>query len=380
MSIRRTSSIVLAAAVIALALGQPDPAGAQPAKQPASTYWLDIGLKARSMLVDPAEPGVLHEVMDQAMPMGVLSPDGKHVAFVGSDPQRVKEGHDFDLFVADVDPAEISGKANIRRVTTDQTQPTSPHWMIDGSGLAFLAGDSNSAQAWWIDLGPQSRPVMLSDGQHRCSDLAVLADGRIAWIVHTGSKNKRQFNDLILHPSPLVSGKRRTFIPGKHITAFAFSPDGRTLAWCEPATLHLVDIESGSSREIPLHGVHPQLINHLAHDLAWSPDSRLLAATFGFAGGISRGLNDDPNAPWPRMFAEDKVFFIPAEWVPSPESLVVGEGAKFPSPFVNDEKAEVSPPPGDQSKPWWVRELPMMPIQMQWISAADAKARIARPN
>jgi dipeptidyl aminopeptidase/acylaminoacyl peptidase len=354
---------------------------AQQAESPSSAQWLDIQLKARSVLVDATEPTALHEVMDPLPdPLGQRSHDGSRVAYIASDPQRVKDGHDFDLFVADVDATQPSGKANIRRLTTDQVRPTDAQWAIDGSGLVFLAGEPSATQVWWIDLGAESRPVMLSEGKHRCSSLSVLADGRVAWVVHTGSKNKQQFNDLIVHSSPSVSGRARTLLAGEHISAYAFSPDGRTLAWGEPASLHLLSLESGSSREIPLHGVHRQLINHMAHDLAWSPDSRIVAGVFGFAGGVSRGLNDDPGQPWPRMFAEDKVFFIPAQWTPAPKDLQVGEGADFPSPFATDEQAEVSPPPGDQSKPWWVRGLPMRANGLKWIDADTAKARMNKPN
>jgi hypothetical protein len=221
---------------------------------------------------------------------------------------------------------------------------------------------------------------MLSEGAHRCSAVQVLADGRIAWVVHTGTKSKQQFNDLVVHSSPATTGKRRALITGQFISAYAFSPDNRTLAWCEPALLHMVDLQSGSSRDIPLHGIHPQLINHLAYELAWSPDGRILAGTFGFAGGISRGLNQDPNEPWPRMFAEDKVFFVPVTWSPAPKDLEVGEGEKFPSPFANDEKAEVSPPVGDQSKPWWARGLPMRATELTWIDAASVQARMKPTN
>jgi hypothetical protein len=77
------------------------------------------------------------------------------------------------------------------------------------------------------------------------------------------------------------------------------------------------------------------------------------------------------------MFAEDKVFFIPFDFAPAPDELKVGEGDEFPSPFANDEKAEISPPAGDESKPWWIRNVPDHVDGLAWVSAEDAKSRIA---
>lgn len=142
------------------------------------------------------------------------------------------------------------------------------------------------------------------------------------------------------------------------ISTYAFSPDGSTLAWGEPGSLHIVNLNSSESREIPCHGIHRQLINHMAYAIAWRPDGKVFAATFGFAGGIAREFNGDPNEPWPRMFAEDKVFFVPADWSPTAGQLTVGEGDNYPSPMADDPKAEVSPPAGDQSEPGGCARFP----------------------
>ena len=379
---RSLSRPIVLGAVIALASAASAQQTAAPANRGVekslimkqqSDDWLDVTLKARSMLFDPAT-GEGHMVMDPDPPMGIPSPDGKRIAYIASDPQRVKDGHDFDLFVADVDQAEPSGKANARRLTTDQQRPSSPHWLPESSGIAFLAGDSPSSQVWYIDLAPDSQPVRLSDGQHRAYDLSITSSGRIAWIVHKGGRNKQQFKDLVLHPSPATTGKMRTLLTDQHVSGYAISPEGKTLAWSGLGSMFLVNLDTGESREIPLHGIHPQLLHHTVHQFAWRPDGKLIAIHCGFLGGISVG----PGEKFPRWFAEDKVFFVPVDWMPGPESLKVGEGDDYPSPTVDDPKAEVSPPAGDQSKPWWVRDLPMRPLEMKWISAEQAKKRIEK--
>jgi hypothetical protein len=78
------------------------------------------------------------------------------------------------------------------------------------------------------------------------------------------------------------------------------------------------------------------------------------------------------------MFAEDKVFFVPVDWTPTEESLKVGTTQEdFPSPMVEEPAAEVSPPAGDESAPWWVRELPDHVLGLSWVEAANAKWRMA---
>jgi hypothetical protein len=310
--------------------------------------------------------------------MGIASPDGKRVAYIASDPQRVKDGHNFDLFVADVDASQPSGKSNIRRLTTDQDGPSGPQWLPDSSGIVFQVGDNPSLQVWYIDLGEGSRPVRLSDSEHRCYDVSITSDARVAWIVHKGSKNKQQFKDLVLHPSLLAKGHMQTLLTDQHISSYAISPDGNILAWSGLGSMFLVNLETRESREIPLQGIHRQLLNHSVYHIAWRPDGKVLAIRCGFLGGIAREFNGDPNAPWPRMFAADKVFFVPVQWAPTAESLKVGTTQEgFPSPTADDPQAEVSPPAGDESKPWWVCELPKRVLDVRWTSVTDAKHRIA---
>jgi hypothetical protein len=365
MSVHRLIvALITAGALIVPTLAQDSP-------NHDDSWWLETSLKARSLLIHPAT-GERHEIALDDQPMGILSPDAKRIAYIGSDPQRVKDGHDFDLFVADFDAKEPSARTNARRLTTDQDRPVQPHWLPDSSGIVFQAGEPSVQQVWYIDLGPDAKPVRLSDGKHRSYDLSITSDARVAWIVHKGSKNKQQFKDLMLHPSLMASGKMRTLIADQHIFGYAISLDGKTLAWSDPGSLTLVNLETSASREIPLQGVHSQLLNHAAHEIDWRPDGKIMAIRCFFVGGVEARDGERP-----RMFADDKVFFIPVDWTPTAESLKVGTtGEHFPSPMVDDPQAEISPPAGDESKPWWVRELPDRALRMKWISTDEVKARM----
>jgi len=346
----------------------------------AEKSWLEVGYKAHSLLIDPATLEAKQVFDPLPHPMGICSPDGKRVAFIATEPGS--ERHT-DLFIADVDLAQPSGKANIRRLTTHQDRPTNPHWLPEDRGLVFLAGEGPLTRAWFVGLSPGAQPFPLSDQRYRAYDLSVAANGDAAYLQHKGSRHKQQFIDLVIQsPSELATRsaaglRKRVPLRDQHISGYAISPDGKMLAWSGLGSLFLVTLATGESREIPLQGVHRQLLNHTAHDIDWRPDGQVIALRCGFLGGIAV-IDDGKGEPaWPRMFADDKAFFVPVEWTPTPEQLKVGSTVEnFPLPTADDPKAEVSPPAGDESKPWWVRELPEHILGVKWVSAEEARRRV----
>lgn len=341
--------------------------------------WIEVAQKASSTLINPATGESAFVLDSLPHPMGVISPDGKRIAFVATEPGSDRHT---DLFVADVDLTQPSGKANIRRLTTDQPRPTNPQWLPEDRGLVFLAGEGPQTQAWFVSLTPGAKPVLLSDARYRAYDLSVTAAGCAAYLVHKGSKHKQQFIDLVmLSPSEramrsAAGMRRRTPLVDQHISGYAISPDGATIAWSGLGSLYLHTLRTGESREIPLHGIHPQLANHTAHEIAWRPDGKVIALRCGFLGGVVVIPDEDGVSRPPKMFAADKIFFVPAEWSPSPEALKVGEGEAYPSPFTDRAGKDEPPAAGDQSRPWWVAELPEHVLGLKWIDADEAKKRI----
>lgn len=341
--------------------------------------WIEVAQKASSTLINPST-GESAFVLDRLPhPMGILSPDGKRVAFIGTEPGSDRHS---DLFIADVDLTQPSGKANIRRLTTDQDRPTNPHWLPEDKGLVFLAGEGPLTQAWFVGLSPGAKPVLLSDSRFRAYDLSVTETGCASFLVHKGSRHKEQFIDLVmLAPSERAmrsaSGmRRRTPLVDQHISGYAVSPDGATIAWSGLGSLFLHTLRTGESREIPLHAIHPQLANHTAHDIAWRPDGKVIAIRCGFLGGVLVVPDENGVSRPPKMFAQDKIFFVPVDWTPTPQALKVGEGGAFPTPL-GDEDAKIEPPAaGDQSRPWWVRGPSEHTFGIRWISADEAKKRI----
>ncbi len=348
---------------------------------PDGRWWLEAGLKAHSILIDPSSLAT-HEIIEpDAHPIGVLSPDGKSVAFVGSEPNSDQP---FDVFVADVDLSQPSGKANVRKLTTGQERPTSLQWVASGDGVVFLAGDATVTQVWYASIASGAGPFRISDGRFRAYSLSVHPLGDVAYLVHKRSEGKQHFKDLVVHTVSDHALKSaggtlgRVPLRDEQIFAYAISPDGRTLAWSDAGSLHLLDLRQTSSREIPLQGVHRKLLNHAAHNIAWRPDGQVLALRCAFIGGVMEVPDGQGGFEPPRMFAQDKIFFVPVAWTPTAEEINVGKSqGDYPSPFADDPAADTSPPAADESRPWWVVGIPERVISMQWVDAETARRRVS---
>lgn len=343
-------------------------------------WWLEVGLKAHSMLIEPSSPAT-HEIIEpDAHPMGVLSPDAKSVAFIGSEPDSDQP---FDVFVADVDLAQPSGKSNIRRLTTGQQRPTNLHWVASGDGVVFLADDAAESQVWYASVASGAQPVRISDGRFRAYSLSVHPLGDVAYLVHKRSEGKQHFKDLVVHTvsdHALRSAGgtlRRAPLRDEQIFGYAISPDGRTVAWSDGGSLHLLDQHQASSREIPLQAVHRQLLNHAAHNIAWRPDGQALALRCAFIGGVMEVPDGRGGSRPPRMFAQDKIFFVPTAWTPTAEEISVGNSPEdYPSPFADDPAADASRPAGDESRPWWAVGIPEHVLSLTWVDAQAAQKRL----
>lgn len=375
---RRSLNTLTAAIAASLVACSSLVAQQQTGAQAAGPWWIEVGVKAHSILVDPKLLEV-HEVIEaEQRPMGILSPDGSKVAFLGTQPGSARP---FDLFVADVDLTQPSGKANIRRLTTDQDRPIAPKWLPGSDAVVFMAGENTAQQVWYVEVAPGHEPERVSRAPLRCYDVSIHG-GQIYFLVHKGSKQKQVFKDLMVARSPglpISASNRgpRAILEDQSIFSYAVSPDGQTIAWGGAGALHFYDLVTKQTREIPLQGVHPQLLNHGAYHIAWRPDGKVLAIYCSFLGGIAMAPDAPPDTPWPRMFAEDKIFFVPANWMPTAEALKVGTTQEnFPSPTADDPKAEVSPPAGDESQPWWVRGISQHLLTMKWIDADEGKRRV----
>ena len=197
-----------------------------------ASHWLELSLKDRTIAVHPTT-GEQREAPDLE-PRGIRSPDGSKIAFIATERES---GRHTDLFVADLDPAQPSGKAEPRRITTTQQRPMNPHWFPDNRRLVFLALVNGANQLFIADALAGKEPTMLSRGEHFATRPQVLADGRIAYLQMVRREGKAQYHDLhvlTLSPNGNVPIKDQILIGSTDIFGYALSPDASQLVHSTP--------------------------------------------------------------------------------------------------------------------------------------------------
>src|SRR5205823_4152479 len=159
-----------------------------------------------------------------------FSPDGNQVAFGWNGENQ----DNFDIYVRLVD-----GGTPLR-LTTDAAADVSPAWSPDGRHIAFLRRSHIGAAIMLISPlgGPERKLTDLSwaDWNH---DLAWTPDSQ--FLAFTDRSSNREPFSIVLISLASAEKRRLTSPPqgslGDH--SFAFSPDGRTLAFAREETFSL---------------------------------------------------------------------------------------------------------------------------------------------
>lgn len=255
-----------------------------------------------------------------------LSPDGKWVAYTVSTPDVKANKNSSDIWISSLD-----GKAH-RQITTNTASDRNPVWSPDGSQIAFESSRSGENQIWLINVngGEPRQFTTLSTG---ASQAVWSPDGSILAYVsevfpeyshlpfkESDEQNKKKLEQLesgkvkaqiftrLLYRhwdhwvegkrqhiflQPLAGGEPRNLTPGDRDavptsstfsagTDFAFSPDGREIAYT--ATPVPIREEAWNTNHdvytIPVAGGTPrQLTTNPAADgyPRYSPDGKYIA-------------------------------------------------------------------------------------------------------
>jgi WD40 repeat protein len=186
-----------------------------------------------------------------------------------------------------------------------------PNWSPDGRLLAFASQKSGRLQVHVLDLstGKATQRTRHPEG---ASLPRFLPDGRIAyqaWGPDTGKKIR--YHNLVL-----LDGEQETVLLEKvPLTGFAFSPDGKHLAYGSIDNLgRLVvrDLGTGKETAYTLQGEPEESLQGKgAEHISWRPDGQLVACMFRFVGGRALG----PGQKWEDfvMFGDREVFCFPLE-------------------------------------------------------------------
>jgi Tol biopolymer transport system component/DNA-binding winged helix-turn-helix (wHTH) protein len=229
-----------------------------------------------------------------------FSPDGSRIAFAWQGP----DGKNWDIYV------ETIGNDPPLRLTTSAPSDICPAWSPEGRQIAFLR-DQDAATGLFVigALGGAERKL-LDLAANRYFDLDWIAfaektDPSLPW------DNFRTLAVFLLDVNTLE--KRQLTFPSASASdnRFAFSPDGRTLAF-----MRHEDIGTGfvtSLLRVPVDGGDPVRVheerNWMGH-LAWSPDGQSIIFTSQREGGSKLyRISVGGGVPEPLPFAEDQVSF-----------------------------------------------------------------------
>jgi hypothetical protein len=261
------------------------PDGSHPIERPA----------ARAEPADPDAP---------PLPPLTHSPDGQHALFA----------RDGAIYVADA-----NGRNAVRISPEGVAEAGGPTWSPDGPLVAFAARDGEHEQVHVVDRdsGNARQLTTAADAPHGAWHPRLGPDGRIAYLVYHPRRGKLQPADLLvttvaaldpradgIHPKPAVVAR------GVYVSTFAWSPDGRSIAYATLGALVFHDLATGREQVIDFKAdVDRRLDSHTAFALAWRPDGRAVACTIQFLGGRQLG--------GPPIFGDGEVFVLPRDGRPS---------------------------------------------------------------
>jgi dipeptidyl aminopeptidase/acylaminoacyl peptidase len=249
--------------------------------------WIRVTAQGKTLLFRPDGTG---RTESGPVPAGRRqpSPDGKRILYVKAD--EGKEG----VYVAAADGT------GARKLSPDNVTATFPEWSPDGKRIAFAGLRGDRWQVHVMDADG-SNVRQLTDGPHGAYMPKFGPDGRLAYLVWRQPLGKHRPADLVI-----ADGKdTKAVVKDVYVTDYAWSPDGKAIAYGKPGVLAFHDLTAGREREVVLADINRELSSHAAVVLCWRPDGRAVVCRIMFLGGRRAG--------GPKMFGDDKLFVVPRD-------------------------------------------------------------------
>ena len=208
-------------------------------------------------------PASDHQVVNGDFTELALSPDGKKVAFIARG----------EVFAASSD---TGGRAD--RITTTPAAEFHVTWAPDSRRLAYVSERDGAAHIVLYDFASDAervltrgdvgdmRPQFSPDGK----TIAFVRDGNALMVIDPATRKERR----------IVDGRIDLVRPLESDRPFAWSPDGRWLAWQAFGgrmfrNAHVVAIDGGTPMQVSF------LANVGADSVVWSPDGKALFVSTG---------------------------------------------------------------------------------------------------
>lgn len=237
-----------------------------------------------------------------------ISPDGRQVAYVVSQPSFEKDEHEAVLYLV---PASGGSPVRLAQNTRIFNKPRpAPHlrWSPDGARLSFLAFAGAVPQVFATDVaGGEARP--LTSSPQGVSDYVWSPDGaRLAYLApdppSAEEERRREEKSFVIEVGrqdrpprvwvqDLAGGAARALSPPDHfVSALDWSPDGATIAYAASPRPGYVGQFHTRIYGIPAAGGAPRAIvdrDGMNTSPRYSPDGRWIAfiSTGGGPGMIS---------------------------------------------------------------------------------------------
>lgn len=205
----------------------------------------------------PTTPVAEHRSLSTGIQEFALSPDAKKIAWVVRG----------EIFAAD---AKAGGDG--ARVTTSVQPEGMPEWAPDSRRLAYTSWKDGKARVHVYDFATRTERALTAGGDD--INPTWSPDGRTVAFVRGG--NELRTIDVTSGTERLVArGVQLGSVPFVPERNFAFSPDGRQLAYLSVGdrgflNAHVVPVAGGEAQQVSF------LANAFGGTISWSPDQRSL--------------------------------------------------------------------------------------------------------